>query len=412
MGTTRLLAHPWFALFVLLSWAIALGWLAQGISALRGMPTLPDLTAPVAENLPALPPAQGPHLTVIVPACNEEQNIQATLHSLLASTGLRLQILAVDDRSTDRTGARIAAVAAEAAANHGSHTLEHVTIAELPSGWLGKPHAMALAASRAAAPWILFTDADVLFEPHTLSLALRQALAAQADHLILIPTLILKTIPERAMLGAMQAFASWGMRLWKVADPRTRDFLGVGGFNLVRRSAYESIGGFEAFPLEALDDLRLGWALKRAGFLPYVALGPGLARIRWLHGALAIVPLVEKNGFAVSRFRVSLHLGMCVGLVALLLVPVAALFGGVATLPAALFASLGLWMLYRAQRRMTGVAPWYAIFFVPMSVVMLYAFVRSMVLAVGRGGIRWRGTFYPLAELRRSAGRGFWKRSA
>ena len=408
MGTTHLLAHPLFALFVLLAWAIALGWLWQGIAALRGMPTLPDLTAPSAETLPQLAQSQGSQLTVIVPACNEERNIQATLRSLLASTGLRLQILAVNDRSTDQTGQRIAALLSEAVVKHAPHTLELVTIAELPPGWLGKPHAMAVAASRAAAPWILFTDADVLFEPGALALALRQAVAAQADHLILIPTLILETTPERAMLGAMQAFASWGMRLWKVADPRAKDFLGVGGFNLVRRSAYESIGGFSAFPLEALDDLRLGWTLKRAGFRPSVALGPGLARIRWLHSALAIVQLVEKNGFAVSRFRVSLHLGMCVGLVALLFAPVAALFGGMATLPAALIACLGQWMLYRAQSRMNGVAPWHAVFFVPMSAVMLYAFLRSMTLTLARRGIRWRGTFYPLVELRRASGRAFW----
>lgn len=408
MGTTHLLAHPFYALFVLLAWAVALGWFLQGIAALRGMPRLPDLTAPSAQQLPSLPASDGPDLTVIVPACNEEQSIQATLQSLLASTGLRLQILAVNDRSTDQTGPRIVELVQKAAANPGPHALELVTIAELPPGWLGKPHAMALAARRVAAPWILFTDADVLFEPGALALALRQALAARADHLILIPTLILETMPERAMLGAMQAFASWGMRLWKVADPRAKDFLGVGGFNLVRRAAYENLGGFAAFPLEALDDLRLGWALKRAGFSTSVALGPGLARIRWLHSALAIIQLVEKNGFAVSRYRVSLHLGMCVGLLVLLFAPVAALFGGMATLPAALVASLGLWMLYRAQRRMTGVAAWHAIFFVPMSAVMLYAFLRSMALTLARGGIRWRGTFYPLAELRAAAGRAFW----
>ncbi|MGB6975187.1 MAG: glycosyltransferase family 2 protein [Terracidiphilus sp.] len=408
MSSSHLPAHPLFVLFVLLAWATALGWLWQGIAALRGMPTLPDLTTASSEELPPLPDPEGPHLTVVVPACNEEQNIQATLRSLFASTGLRLQILAVNDRSTDQTGLRIAALVAEAVANPGPHTLELVNICELPAGWLGKPHAMALAAGRAAAHWILFTDADVLFEPRALAVALRQAIAVQADHFILIPTLILKTMPERAMLGAMQAFASWGMRLWKVADLRAKDFLGVGGFNLVRRSAYESIGGFGTFPFEALDDLRLGWTLKRAGFRPHVALGPGLARIRWLHGALSIVPLVEKNGFAVSRFRLSLHLAMCVGLFVLLFAPVAALFGGPDTLPAALLACLGVGMLYRAQSRMTGVAPWHSVFFAPMSAVMLYAFARSMVLALARGGIRWRGTFYPLAELRRHAGRGFW----
>lgn len=408
MGIHILQVHPFEALFAVLAWAVGIGWFVQGIAALRGMPTLPDLTAHSAESLPPAEEFDAPQLTVVVPACNEEQNIEATLRSLLASTGVRLQIVAVNDRSTDQTGARIAALAAETAEHPGLHTLEPLTITELPAGWLGKPHAMAAAARRATAPWILFTDADVLFAPHALSLALRKAIAVSADHLILVPTLILHTMPERAMVSAMQAFASWGMRLWRVADPRAKDFLGVGGFNLVRRSAYESVGGFAAFPMEALDDLRLGWTMKRAGFQPCVALGPGLARIRWLHSALAIIPLIEKNGFAVSRFRVSMHAGMIAGLLVLLCTPVAAFFGGPVTLPAALVACLGLWMVYRAQGRMTGVAAWHVVFFLPMSLVMLYGFARSMVLTLVRGGIRWRGTFYSLAELRRAAGRSFW----
>ncbi|HEU5458612.1 MAG TPA: glycosyltransferase family A protein, partial [Terracidiphilus sp.] len=238
MGIHPLAAHPLHALFAALAWAVGLGWLAQGFAALRGMRTLPDLTKELDESLPAAVEGDVPHLTVVVPACNEEKNIEATLRSLLASTGLCLQILAVNDRSTDQTGRRISALVKEYEGNPGPHILELLTITELPEGWLGKPHAMAVAARRAAASWILFTDADVLFSPEALYLAVRKANAVSADHLVLMPTFFLRTMPERAMLGAMQAFASWGMRLWKVADPRAKDSLGVGGFNMVRRSAY------------------------------------------------------------------------------------------------------------------------------------------------------------------------------
>jgi cellulose synthase/poly-beta-1,6-N-acetylglucosamine synthase-like glycosyltransferase len=120
--------------FVISSWVLALGWLWQAIAALRGMPLLPDLTRIDKAALPLLPAGNGTHLTVIVPACNEEEAIQATLRSLLASTGLRLEIVAVDDRSTDRTGALMDQVAAEAVACEGPHRLQVIHNRELPPG--------------------------------------------------------------------------------------------------------------------------------------------------------------------------------------------------------------------------------------------------------------------------------------
>jgi cellulose synthase/poly-beta-1,6-N-acetylglucosamine synthase-like glycosyltransferase len=89
--------------FIVLSWLLAFCWLWQAVAALRGVPTLPDLTHLDMSRLPLLPDDAGPHLTVIVPACNEEESIEATLRSLLASTGLRIEIIAVDDRSTGWT---------------------------------------------------------------------------------------------------------------------------------------------------------------------------------------------------------------------------------------------------------------------------------------------------------------------
>ena len=134
---------------------------------LWGMPRLTDLSKLDKESLPPLPKSDAPDLTVIVPGCNEEDSIEATLRSLLASTGLRLEIVAVDDRSTDRTGERMDAMAAEAAKS-GPHTLVVIHNQALPQGWLGKPHALKLGTDRATAPWLLMTDADVTFAPDAL----------------------------------------------------------------------------------------------------------------------------------------------------------------------------------------------------------------------------------------------------
>jgi len=398
-------------MLISLSWLLALGWLWQAVTALRGMPTLPDLTSPnltqiASASLLPLPPSEGPHLTVIVPACNEETAIQATLRSLLASTGLRLQIVAINDRSTDRTGELIDQVAVELAQSISPHSLVVIHSRELPAGWLGKPHALQLGAQRAAAPWLLFTDADVLFAPRALELALRQAIVAQADHLVLVPTLISESVGEAAIQAALQALAQWPVRLWKVAEPRASDSVGVGAFNMVRNAVFQSLGGMVPLRMEVIEDMSLGWMVKRAGYRSCVALGPGLVTIRWIRGAFGIVTNMEKNGFAAFRFNVPLAAFASLGLALQALLPVAAIPAVGWTrwaLPAALLTYAAVALSFHANRRMNGISPAAALLFAPAVAIITFAFLRSIALTLIRNGIKWRGTSYPLSELRRSA---------
>jgi GT2 family glycosyltransferase len=396
-------AHLAAQIIAALSSVLALGWMWQAVAALRGLPTLPDLTRAGA-SLPELPSSQGPDVTVIVPACNEEESIQTTLRSLLASTGARLQIVAVDDRSTDRTGALMDEVAVEARAAAGPHTLEVIHNRDLPQGWMGKAHALDLGSERATAPWLLFTDGDIAFDPRAVALGLGYAASEKADHVVLLFTLELNSITEAAVFAAFQALAAWNMRLWKIADPEAKDFFGAGGFNLVRREAYQSVGGFTDMRMEVVEDLRLGWKIKRGGFAQRIVLGAGLVRIRWIKGALGIVGLLEKNGFAGLRYRVGMALVAFTGFAIQIALPLAAIACGGWAATAGLLVYVFIALTYFANRRVTHVAPWLAVFFAPATAVLLYALVRSMVLAFVRNGVVWRGTLYPLDELRRNAG--------
>lgn len=393
LGVISLLAAGWLRVFV--------EWLAHGNG-------IPNLAKPDAQQLPALPPHESscPDLTVIVPARNEERDIEATIRSLLASGGIRLQVIAVDDRSSDATGRILDMVAADNLAANG-HTCEVVHIAELPQGWLGKPHALAVAARKAKADWILFTDGDVKFAPDAASLALRYALSERADHFVLMPDWILGTAGEAAMHGAMHALTAWGFRPWRMADPKARDFLGVGAFNMIRKAVYEEIGGFEALRMEVLEDLRLGWTVKRKGYRQRFAIGPGLASVRWSRGAIGVIRNLEKNLFALYRYRTGLAILGAGGLAVQTFLPLAGLVMGGWISAASVLIYASVVGIYVTSERVTRVPAVYALGFPIASALFLFALVRSVSATLIRGGVVWRETLYPLDELRAKAGR-FW----
>jgi cellulose synthase/poly-beta-1,6-N-acetylglucosamine synthase-like glycosyltransferase len=402
---TQAIIRIW--LFPISMWLLAVGWLWQLLLWVFNSPGLTDLTQLPLNQLPDLQIGSDgtPDLTVIVPACNEEASIAATLRSLLASKNIRLQIIAVDDRSTDQTGSIMEQVCVDARRQFPSHTFQVLRIRELPSGWLGKPHALATAAHLAQSGWILFTDGDVLFAPEALTVALGYALAEQADHLVVMPHWIVNSPGEAAMHGAMHALTTWTFRPWRVADPKARDFIGVGAFNLVRRSTYEAVGGFASLRMEVIEDLRFGWTIKRAGFRQRFVLGPGLAAVRWSHGAWGVVRNLEKNLFALYRYKVGLTLLVCIGLLIQIVFPLIALWIGGWSRAAAIVLYVCVAGIYITSRKVTRVPPLYALAY-PLAVsLFLFAMLRSMILALLRRGVIWRGTLYSLRELREHAGR-------
>ena len=390
-----------FTVVILLSWVIAILWLWRSIVALRNLPKLPNLLDEVFVD--GEERSAQPQISVIVPARNEEQAIEQTLRSLLAQKRTAIEILAVDDRSSDKTGEIMEQVAAEGSAQGKSIGVIH--IAELPAGWMGKTHAMALAARQATAPWLLFTDGDILFREDCLQRALQYA-ESRADHLILFPTLILKTAGERMMLSAFQVLSFLSARPWKAADPRSRESFGIGAFNLIRNDVYRSIGGHEGHPLEVLEDIKLGYEVKRHGFRQHVVVGLGLISVHWAAGALGIVRNLTKNIFAVFRFQPAILMAACAMIAAFCLTPVCGLFGSWSMRVASFLALAAAFSVYRyCQRHLNGISAGYVLLLPVAACMIIYMLLRSMFVTLARRGVVWRGTFYPLGELRRHAGR-------
>ncbi len=386
---------------IILAWLMALSWLHRSVMALRGMTSVLDLTAIEEDQFPALPESNAPDVTVVVPARDEQDSIVASLESLLGSEGVRAQIVAIDDRSEDRTGELMDAVASTS--NKGSNTLEVIHNRELPQGWLGKPHALALGVARARAPWLLFTDGDVTFAPEALELSLRAATKTGADHFVLVPTLTHEGVLAAGVQGAIQALGQWAARMWKVEDPDAKDFFGVGGFNLLRADALEAFGGMERLRMEIVEDVSLGWLVKKElRRKSMMVLGPGLAKIAWMQGPFGIVSLLEKNAFAGFRYSI----GTAVVASALLglqaVVPLLAVAAGPWGVGACVTLYCSVAMSFHANRKLNNISPLLAILYAPSVVILAWSFLRSMILTIKRGGVAWRGTLYPLAELKRA----------
>ena len=381
----------WWIVFIF-GWVICAAWCYQllPIFAAAGHRTLRRFT----DGLPD--PAEWPLLSVLVPARDEGPHIGAGLKSLLASDYPRLEIIAIDDRSRDETGR----VMDELAATDPRLKVIHVT--ELPAGWLGKNHAMHLGQLAAHGDWLLFTDGDVIFEPTALRRAVRYAVCEQLDMLTLFPHMIPGDYWENAVIVFFSLAFMAGTRPRHVRNSQMKTaYVGIGAFNMVRRTAYDRAGGHRQLALEILDDVRLGQMMKdHDGCCDILTAGPFVS-VRWQHSLWGAIRGLEKNGFAVLHFSAWRLVSMTVTLVAGIVIPYVAPFlfpdwrasGYLATL-LVMHTTYGYlsWKMARSYTLWT-------VF--PIALLLTqFAFVRSGWVTWRQGGVRWRDTFYPLEILK------------
>jgi glycosyltransferase involved in cell wall biosynthesis len=373
---------------------LGLAWLWRLVDAAVGVPTIADISTPDWDRKPA----GNPRVSIIVPACDEAADIEATLAHLLALEYDNYEIIAVNDRSTDRTGEIMEKVAVTAPPGR----LQIIHITELPAAWMGKPHAMWSASNMAHADWLLFTDGDVLFKPDALRRALAYAEAEHADHLVLFPRMIMKYPGEKMMVAFFQTLFVFGHRPWKVADPKTKDHMGVGAFNMIRRPVYDALGTYQALRFEVLDDMKLGKVVKNAGYAQRNVFGADLVSIRWAKGPWGVVDNLTKNFFALMSFQWPRALASCLVLAFLNLGPFAGIWfaHGWQRLGYTI-ALFSMFSIYVGMSRKSDIPPYYFVLHPVSTALFVYTMLRSTFLTLGRGGVAWRGTFYPLEELRK-----------
>jgi Glycosyl transferase family 2 len=379
----------WFS-FLLFGF-IAIFWLTYGLRVVWSAVKLPQLR----QSEPAAT-AECPSISLLFAARDEEEKLAEALHTFLALDYPNFEIVAADDRSTDSTPRILREMAAK------DSRLRVVRIDELPAGWLGKPHALQKAYEASSGEWLLFTDADVQLRADTLRRAISLIQKRKLDHLTLMCKLVMRGFWEKATL----TFFALGLFLladpYGIEDSRSKSYVGIGAFQLVRRKAYEASGSHHKLALEVVDDMRLARNVKKAGFGSGMALATEFVSVRWHVGVKNIARGVTKNFFAAADYSVARVAVQSLGLFAASALPFLALpfLRGSAQLLAGLaaVAAIGLEAVVAVIME---TSPLYALAHPIGALLFDYMLLRSTAVTLWQGGVTWRDTFYSLDELRR-----------
>jgi glycosyltransferase involved in cell wall biosynthesis len=351
---------------------------------------------PWVRDFPPAPDAECPRISILFAARDEEEKLSAALATLMEIDYPGLEVVAVDDRSRDATGR----ILDEFAKTHSRLRVVHVD--KLPKGWLGKPHGLQKAYEASSGEWLLFTDADVRFKPDVLRRVVSLVRARNLDHLALLGEVEMVGFWERVLI----TFFGLGFHLAanpsQVSNPRSSRYVGVGAFQLLRRSAYETSGTHQRLAMEVVDDMKLGKIVKEAGFRSGCAVAEDFVTVRWHAGLGNLVRGVTKNFFAGAGYDLRIVIGQLAGLVMMNILPFVGVLlghGWVRALSAiavmiALSFHIGVAWVMR-------VSPLYALTHPLGAALFFYMLLRSTVVTLWQGGIVWRDTFYPLEELKK-----------
>jgi chlorobactene glucosyltransferase len=367
----------------------ALPWLVPFASLFRLADARPNLSAaPLAEGIP---------VSVIIPARNESATIETVVRTVLASSYRPLELLVVDDRSTDDTAAIVERLAAE------DPRVRLVRGEPLPSGWYGKPWACLQGYRAATGELLLFTDADTRHQPELLPRSVGALRREQADLLTVSPHQLCLTFWERVVMPQIWLLLALRYHPARVNQARReRDVIANGQFILMPRSSYEAVGTHEAVRGEVAEDLALAQAFHRAGRRIHFVFAERFMETRMYRSLPEMVEGWSKNMYLGGRRSFpnqpllrALVPVMLVTAFAFWLVPPAALAitrasGALGSAAAAAVAlSAVFWMLISYGMR---IPIWYGLLYPLGAVTALAIGIRS----AWRGGrrVEWRGRAY------------------
>ena len=346
-------------------------------------------------QVPPVDPEEAPPLSVVIAARDEARGIEAALGSVLRQAYPGLEVIVVDDRSTDATGEILDRMAAR------DPRLRVVHLDTLPEGWLGKNHALHAGAAAATGEYLFFTDADVVLEPTTLARAVAYVRENGVDHLAAGPRIELPTAGLRFFVTAFSLYFALFTRPWRVRDPASAAHIGVGAFNLLRTEAYRAMDGHRPIAMRPDDDIKLGKLVKKHGFRQDFVVATELVSVEWYASLGEMVRGLMKNGFSGVEYRLSLVVLATVMQLLFFVFPWVAVWITGGTTRALFAVAVAVeWGLYAGAAREQRVSPLYGAGFPLASLLFLYVIWKAALVTLWNGGIEWRGTRYSLRELR------------
>jgi glycosyltransferase involved in cell wall biosynthesis len=337
-----------------------------------------------------------PKLSIIITACNEAETIKPAVNTLLEQDYPDLEILLIDDRSTDETGAIIDGIAEE------DSRVKAVHIDKLPEGWIGKVNALDTGTKMANGEWMLFTDADIHFRQGTLRKAVSLAEADKTDHFALLPKPTANSFWFDVVIHTFGAIFLHGTGAVDVGRPGSKAFVGTGAFNLVRRIAFNNTEGFSWLKMEPIDDVGLGLMLSISGAKSSFAITIRDISLVWYPSIKAMFKGVEKNFFgAVANYSLIKMVIIVAFIWAFAFAPLAALMFfnvlpvfmlGIITY---VFMAFGAFFVKEKFGQ-----KFFPLFLAQFGLLMVSVMLlRSGIICKLKGGIDWRGTRYKTEDL-------------
>ncbi|MBU1161223.1 MAG: glycosyltransferase family 2 protein [Proteobacteria bacterium] len=347
------------------------------------------------DDVPPMHQENVPKVSVIIPACNEAATIEPALRSMLAMDYADLEVIAVNDRSVDRTGAVLEKMQKQYTC------LQIYDISELPEGWLGKNHALQYGAERARGEYLLFTDADIIMEKSSLARAMHHMLENKLDHM----SMFFKNIAPGGLLNALILDAGVVLVLllkpWKAKDPNSKRYMGVGAFNLVKSTVYKAIDGHKTIAMHPIDDVMLGKMIKHSGFSQDCILGHNFIQTEWYVTVREFINGLMKNTFAFCNYKMTNVLFGVLVVVIINILPLLAFFFTSGMTRGLFGAAVMVRILsFAGGFSNIGINPWYSVWALVTSYVYIYIALKAAITTTINRGIIWRGTYYSLDELK------------
>ena len=334
-------------------------------------------------------------ISIIIPARNEERNLREALQSMLQQDYGNLEFIIVNDRSTDNTGTILAEMERQ------DSRLHVYEIKVLAPGWLGKNHALQFGAEKATGEILLFTDADVVMQPDTVFRAVSYLCVRQIDHLCILPTIRISSRLMGIFIMTFGIFFSLYAMPWRAANSKSRKYIGIGGFNMIRTTVYRAIGMHQPIALRPDDDMKLGKLVKKYGYHQRMLHGESHLAVEWYGSMRELINGLMKNAFAGVEYSIAAIVLATILQLMFILWPFFALMvtdGGVLLFDLADVLIMMMLCVYTMQAQR--LSPWYCIGFPLGTLLFIYILWRAMILNIRNDGITWRGTHYSLAELK------------